>query len=124
MATSITTQQWNLQVPAGALQEWVFTFAQADGTPYPLAGTTWEYVARTQPTDTGTPLVKLTTAASAQGHLTVDETDSQVTFTLYPAATASLTPGSYYHALWMDPGTADAYPWLTGALQVAGNPQP
>lgn len=123
--TSASTQQWNLQVPAGALQEWVFTFTAADGSLFPLDGHTWEYVARTSPTDTGTPVVKLTTVAGSQGVLTVDVAASAVKFTLYPAATADLAPAAFHHALWMDPGDpVSAYPWLAGALQVVGNPQP
>ena len=130
MALSLATSAWTLRMPAGSLQQFQFTFtepAPASTPPYPIAGATWEYVARVSPTDlTVPPLIKITTTPSAAGLLTVTSTAvlSQVLLQMYPAATATLTPGTYSHALWMDAGMASAFSWFTGLLLIDGNPQP
>lgn len=119
-------------MPAGSLQEIAFGFviAQPGATiPWPITGATWEYVARTSATDTGSPLITVTTTGSSQGILAVTSTaaGSQVLLSLYPAATATLAPGSYAHALWMNPGTPNAYAWFGGdgsLLTIDANPQP
>jgi hypothetical protein len=116
-------------MPAGSLQQWLFTMtttAPGGTTPYPVSGATWEYVARTSPTDTGTPLITITAAPSPAGALTVTATAavSSVLLNMYPAATAAVTPGTYWHALYSGPGTTTAFAWFTGELIIAGNPQP
>ena len=119
-------------MPAGSLQEIAFGFvvAQPGGTvPWPITGATWEYVVRTSASDTGSPLITVTTSASADGVLTVtsDAATSQVLLSLYPAATATLAAGAYSHALWMNPGTPNAYAWFGGdgsQLMIDANPQP
>lgn len=126
---SDAVQTWSLQMPQGSLEEYAFTFTvpgQFSTVPYPISGATWEYVARPDATDLSTPLIDLTTAPNSQGVLTVTATPvlSQVLLTLNPAATAALPPATYYHALWMNPGTSLAFTWLTGLLQIGGNPQP
>jgi hypothetical protein len=118
-------QAWTLEMGAGSLQEWLFTITYpSTGALYPISGLTWEYVARTTPVSSGT-LISVTPSANTQGVLTVGTATSTVLLTLYPAATASLAPGQYSHALWSNPGSAStAYTWLAGNLIVAGNPQP
>jgi len=116
-------------MPAGSLQQWLFTFttgAPGGVTPYPITGSTWEYVVRTSATDMGTPMVDLTTTAGSAGVLTVTSTTStsSVQVNMYPAATATATPGTYYHALWENPGGTAATTWFTGELLITGNPQP
>lgn len=118
-------------MPAGSLQEIAFGFvvAQPGNTvPWPITGATWEYVVRTSATDTGSPLITVTTSANSDGVLTVTDTatESQVLLSLYPAATATLA-GVYAHALWMNPGTPNAYAWFGGdgsQLMIDANPQP
>jgi hypothetical protein len=119
---------WTLTMPAGGLLERVFTLTvPGTGAPYDISGLAWEYIARVSATDT-TPggLIDVTTTPGSQGLITVVSTAamSQVVLTLYPAATSGLTPGIYAHALWSDPGTSSAYPWVSGGLIIAGNPQP
>lgn len=127
MANSSGVVPWNLTMPAGSLQEWLFTFTiPSTGAPYPISGATWEYVARVTATDTGAPLIGITTSSGAQGQLVVTQTATvssvQINFTR--DATATLAPQEYAHALWMNPGTEDQFTWFTGSLIVTGNPQP
>lgn len=117
-------------MPAGSLQQWLFTFTYINASglqvPYPISGATWEYVARTSPTDTGPPLIDLTTTVSANGVLVVTATAtvSTVLLDIYPPATVNLV-GEYWHSLWMNPGNStSAFTWFTGPLLVQGNPQP
>lgn len=117
-------------MPAGSLQQWVFTFtttAPGGATPYPITGATWEYVARPNPTDlTVPPMIDITTASTAEGQIIVTSTSSlsQIQLNILPAATVSLTPATYFHTLWMNPGTSSAFAWVTGELILQGNPQP
>ncbi len=115
---------WNWQLALGGEANAVLTFQQA-GAPYPLAGLTWEYVVRgpSGGSDDAT-LITLTTTPSAKGVLTVDTVADTVTITLYAAATATLSPGPYRHALWSNPGQPSATPWVSGAFQIIAVPQP
>jgi len=117
-------------MPAGSAQEWAFTLNAAPTggytPPWPIPDdTTWEYVVRTSPTDVSSPLIEVTTTSSSAGVIAVTSTSllSQVLLTIAAPATAALD-GTYYHTLWMNPGTSGAYSWVTGVLIVAGNPQP
>lgn len=128
-ALTIATAGWSLRMPAGTLQQWLSTFTQAlpgSTIPWPIDGSTWEYVVRSTATDTGSPLISITTTPSSQGVLTVAATASvsSVEMTLNPAATASLVPATYFHSLWQDPSTASAFSWWSGLLMIDGNPQP
>lgn len=127
MAVSNAVNNYTLQMPAGSEVSQGFTFTAAYPTytiPYPLEATEWEYVVRATPTSGGSPLISVTTTANSQGALTVTVGSGLVVLTLLPAATASLAPGPYYHALWEYPGTSSAFTWWTGLLIVEGNPQP
>jgi hypothetical protein len=131
MANSSSVQPWSLTMPLGSLQQWTFTFTTVDqvtgqSEPYPITGFTWEYSARLNATDTGTPLIELTATAGSQGVLLVTATGalSQVEIEMYPAATQLLTPGTYTHALWSSPGSASAFCWFTGTLILQATPQP
>lgn len=113
MSLSAAQASWTLKMGAGTAQNWLFTFTtQAPGgtTPYSLSGLTWEYAVQPLPTTVGTPVVKITTTPSAAGLITVTNTAAlaQVLLSIYPAATASLTPGTFYHSLWFDAGTSAA----------------
>lgn len=129
MPNSTSVLPWTLRMPAGSLQQWLFTFttnAPGGTTPYPISGATWEYVARTTATGGGSPLISVTTTANSQGVLVVTSsaTLSQVLLEIYPPATSALD-GTYYHSLWMNPGnSSSAFTWFTGSLLVEGNPQP
>lgn len=119
--------EWTLVLPAGSLQQWTFTFTlPTTGAPSPIAGATWEYVVRTSPTASGSPLIQIGTTASANGLITVTATTtlSQVLLDIYPAATAALAPLTYAHALWMNPGANSALCTFTGSFVVSGTPQP
>ncbi len=130
MTNSSSVQLWTLRMPAGSLQQWLFTMtttAPGGTTPYPLTGVTgWEYVVRAAATDTGIPLFSITTTPNSAGALVVTATDalSQVLLDIYPAATATLTPGTYAHSLWMGANTNAQFAWITGLLVVEGAPQP
>lgn len=125
MANSSGPQVWNLTMGYGSLQEYLFTFTYAStGALFPITGMTWEYVVRDTGTSGGSPLISVTTSANSQGVLTVTTSASTVQLALYPAATQSLAGGQYAHSLWMNPGLATAYTWLSGALILQGNPQP
>lgn len=117
---------------AGSLVQYTFTFSTVNqttgqSTPFNITGATWEYIVRATATDT-TPggIFTITTTPSTSGSIVVTSsaTVSQVQLTINPAATATLAPGSYVHALWMNPGTTTAYTWVTGSFIVTGNPQP
>lgn len=118
---------WTLVMPQGSAQLWNFVFTEvASGDPFPISGSTWEYVVRSA-SGVSAPLVfMLTTTVTIYGVLTVTETSSlsQVQMDMYPDATSSLAPGAYYHALWMNPGTTGAYSWFLGLLQVEASPGP
>jgi hypothetical protein len=118
---------WTLTMPAGSLQEWLFTFTvPSTGAPFPIITSPWSYVVRPTATDTGPALIEITTVLGAEGQVVVTSTASvsSAQLNLTPAATVNLTPGEYAHALWMDQGTSAAYTWFTGNLIIVGNPQP
>jgi hypothetical protein len=123
VANSAGPQAWNLTLGAGSAQDWVLTFTYpATGALYPISGLTWQYVARDA---AGSAVISVTATANSQGALNVGTATSTVELLLYPAATSSLTPGQYAHAVWSDPGSAStAYTWLAGDLTVTANPQP
>jgi hypothetical protein len=109
--------QWNTTTAAGSLWVQTFTFLNADGTRTDLTGLSWEFVIRPGVTDsTSPPLVKVTTTAGVQGGIVVDIDAATVTVTLTPAATTALANGARRHALWSQPGTADATCWVAGTF--------
>jgi hypothetical protein len=120
---------WTLQMPAGSQQQWDFVFTTTNentgqSSPYSISGARWWDALQT--TATGSQLFNVTTSATSYGQLVVTSSASlsQVQLTINPAATSTLTPNVYAHALWMNPGTVTAFTWLTGNLIVVGNPQP
>jgi hypothetical protein len=111
---------------AGALQQWALTLTSpVTGQPYSISGATWEYAVRTSPSASGPPLIEITTNPTADGAITVTSsaTLSQAVLNIYPAATTVLS-GTYYHALWLNPGTESALPLFTGSLIISAVPQP
>jgi hypothetical protein len=129
VAKSISTRTWTLEMPAGSLQQWTFTFtvpAPGGTAPWPFTRASWEYVARVSATDTGAPLIQLTDALGTFGVIVVTSTAtlSQLLLEIYPGATEPLAPGTYYHALWMNPGSTSALCVFDGLLIIDGAPQP
>lgn len=126
---------WDLILPCGSQDSWAIDlFADADQTiPYDITGLSWEYAVRADVTDTGTPLISLTTTLSAAGQLQITSTAnlSRVLINLLPAATATLLVGpppveqrTLHHALWSNPGTTSAQCWFAGRFTVQGTSQP
>ena len=100
---------------------------QASPVPYPIpALSTWEYVVRATPTDTGTPIFNITTTPGLYGLLTVTQTAvlAQVGLSVDATATAALQPGTYYHCLWLNPNTTGALVVFDGELLIDGAPPP
>lgn len=115
--------EWDASISKGTNRQFEFVIKALNGTPYPMGGTTWAYIVRAQD---GSEVVDITTTPTSEGSLTVTATDdlSEVTLTINPAATAALDPGTYQHALWMNPGTVNAFVWASGPLQINSVPQP
>jgi hypothetical protein len=115
---------WDAVVPTGSAMSKAFTLANDDGTPYSISGLTWEYVVHADPAD-ATPVISVSTTPNAQGSLTVTTSPmSQVALSLLHAATATLPPSVYRHALWSNPGLPSALCWFQGTLTVARVAQP
>lgn len=87
-----------------------------DGSLIDITGATFEFVIRTDSTDTTTPaLVTVSSAAAtAQGYITVTVATSTLLVVLSPTATALLGQSAYPYALWMAPGTPAATDLVTG----------
>jgi hypothetical protein len=127
MPVTSSVQPWTLTMQQGSAQEWNVTLTvpgiPGGTTPYNISGATWEYVVSDQ---AYTKLFSVTTTVNTQGILTVTSTAvlSQVTIALYSAATATLAPGTYFHVLWLDPGTSGAIAVAGDRLIIEGAPQP
>lgn len=116
-------QVWSATVGQGSTGTWQAAFTNPDLTPYNITGFTWEYVIRSR--DSGVTRIPLTTTPGPNGQLVVTTgTQSLVVIQLLPAATATLNPGAYDHALWSNPGTTAEFCWFTGSLTVRAVPQP
>lgn len=120
-------QVWTLELAAGSQLQAAFTFttdAPGGTTPYPISGSTWEYIVRPTATSLSTTF-SVTTTPSASGSITTTATDtlSQILLTVAPAATASLS-GVYSHALWQDPATTEAFCWASGQIVIGATAQP
>jgi hypothetical protein len=125
MPVGILTLPWDLKLPRGGQQSIKFAMKLANGiAPYPVVGKSFKYVIRTDPTEDGVPLVGITEALTSQGQLTVDTVKSTVTMSILAAATADLTPGVYYHALWMDPLMSTQFDWFVGKFILEPASQP
>jgi hypothetical protein len=118
------SNEWDAVVPTGSAMSSAFTITNADGTPYSIGGLTWEYAVHADPAD-AVPVISVTPTPNAQGSLTVTTSPtSQVALNLLHAATASLPPAVYRHALWSNPGLPSALCWIQGTLTVARVAQP
>jgi len=130
MAVSTSVAAWTLRMPAGSAQQWTFTLTTQSPSgyvPYPIPnGATWEYVARITPTDISGPLISINTTSGPDGQITVTQTAilSQVLLVMTATATATLAPDTYYHCLWMNPGTSAALAVFDGSLLIEGAPAP
>lgn len=100
--------RWRTATAAGTQWAATFTLLNDDGTRMSISGKTFEFVIRPTSADaTVPPLVKLTSAATGQGYLTVDTVTATVQVILSPSATLALGAGCRPFALWMDPGLPD-----------------
>ena len=106
------------QINIAAGSQWVQTYALTndDGTPMDLAGATFELVIRPNASNASEPAMVAvnSTAATAQGYMTVDLDASTVQVVLSPTATALLGQSASAYALWLDQGQADATALVVG----------
>lgn len=118
--------QWNATLAAGSQWPQSFTMLDDDtGQPLNLTGLAWEFVIRPNVTDTANPaLVQVTTAATAQGYVTVDLVNAVVQVVLTGPATALLANLSCPYALWSNPGQPDRTCWAEGRINAALISQP
>lgn len=109
-----------VQANAAAGGQWTetYTLQNNDGTLMNLTGKSFEFVVRPSVTDTTEPakVAVNSTAANAQGYITVTANTSTVQVVLSPTATALLGKSAYPYALWMDPGLPDATPVVAGTF--------
>lgn len=119
-------QLWAANGSAGS--QWVqsFTLTNDDGTLMNIVGKAFEFVIRASATDTSpTPLAKVSSsAATAQGYITVTTATSSVQVVLSPTTTAGIPSAGPWHALWMDPGLADQTEILYGPFYCQAAPTP
>lgn len=111
----------------GGVNTLTLTFTNPDGSLFPITGLTWEYVARRDASDVVTAsVIQVTTTPNSQGVISVNTGTSQVTVTLYPAATLNLPARAVYaHTLWSDPGNStSATAWIYGGLVINQVAQP
>lgn len=109
-----------VQANAAAGGQWVqtYTLENDDGTPMNINGKTFEFVVRPSVTDTAEPakVAVNSTAATAQGYITVTANTSTVQVVLSPTATALLGKSASPYTLWMDPGLPDATALVVGTF--------
>lgn len=106
--------RWDTATAAGP--QWAQTF----GIPVDLTGLAWSFVIRINAADRSEPpLVRVTTASSAQGQITVDTVASTVQVVLTPAATAPLGKGIWAHALYSDRNTSTETCWVEGVFSTS-----
>lgn len=109
-----------VQAAAAAGSQWVqsYTLQNDDGTLMNITGKSFEFVIRATVADSSpSPLVKVnSTAATAQGAVTVTAASSTLQVVLSPAATALLGQGARPYTLWMDPGQPDATALVVGTF--------
>lgn len=107
----------NLSAAQGSQWTSPFVLQNMDGTPLNITGKTFEFAIRRTVTDTGTPLVLVSSdTTTASGTITVDVPTATVTVLLTPAATGSLVHGGGDYALWMNPGLTDATAMSVGVF--------
>lgn len=109
MPIGVSSVQWDLRMAWGSLTAWSFNMFQSGGiVPYTLTGHTFQYLVKTNPTDS-VPVIKINSDSGLippnAGSLVAQSNASlaSVILTLNKAATTGLTaPYQGYHALWMD----------------------
>lgn len=113
--------QVNAQAASGSQWSVTYTLTNDDGSVMAITGKTFEFVVRPSVTDTTEPaeVSVNSTAANAQGSMTVNTAAGTVQVVLNPAATQLLaTSGGGPYSLWMDPGLPDATCLVTGTFYV------
>lgn len=109
-----------LQANAAAGSQWVqsYTLLNDDGTATNLAGKVFEFVIRPTVNDTTEPAMVAvnSTAANAQGYITVTAASSTVQVVLSPTATTLLGQGTRPYTLWMDNGLSDQTALVVGTF--------
>lgn len=116
----------NWELPVGGIASLQCVITQPpNGIPYNITGLSWEFRVRTDALDTSTaPLIEITQTANAQGVITANVTTATVLITLNPAATQTMPVGTYAWALWSNPGTPTAFPWVGGTFRLDPVVQP
>ncbi|WP_327066884.1 hypothetical protein [Kitasatospora sp. NBC_01302] len=112
-----------LNTTSASGSQWVTSYQlqNDDGTLMNITGKTFEFVIRPTTSDATEPaLVSVnSTAANAQGYITVTPATSTLLVVLSPTATALIGQSAYPYSLWMDPGLSDATDLVTGTFYNA-----
>lgn len=112
--------QLNAQAIAGSVWDTNYVLQNDDSTPMNIVGKTFEFVIRGAVTDTGNPLVSVSSAGpTSMGSIIVNTGSSSVFVSLAPAATTLLGQGARPYALWMDPGLTTATDLVIGTFNSA-----
>lgn len=109
-----------LQANTAAGSQWVqsYVLQNDDGTAMNITGKVFEFVIRPNVSDTAEPAMVAvnSTAATAQGYITVTMATSTVQVVLSPTATTLLGQGARPYTLWMDNGQSDATALVVGTF--------
>ncbi|MFE2712228.1 hypothetical protein ACFXKI_09620 [Streptomyces mirabilis] len=105
---------------AAAGSQWVQTYAiqNDDGSVTDITNKTFEFVIRPHTTDTAQPAMVAvnSTAANAQGYITVTTATATLQVVLSPTTTGLLQRSANPYTLWMDPGLPDATALVVGTF--------
>lgn len=109
-----------VQANAAAGSQWVqtYTLQNDDGSLMNITSKTFEFVVRPSTSDKTQPamIAVNSTAANAQGYITVTTATATLQVVLSPTATALLGQAAYPYSLWMDPGLPDATDLVVGTF--------
>lgn len=90
-----------------------------DGTLMNITNKTFEFVIRTDPSQTGitVPVASVnSTTSTASGFITVNTLTSTILVTVAATTMAALTQQMYVYTLWMDQNLADATALVNGTM--------
>lgn len=109
----------SLAAAIGSQLNQTYQFYNDDGTLMDITNKTFEFVIRTDPSQTGitVPVVSVnSTSSTASGFITVTTSTSTLLVTVSASAMASLSQQMYVYTLWMDQNLADATALVNGSL--------